>query len=85
MREDGDHIPAPLVDLPRYQDKTADAIRDGSIDRIFPWPIRLFPAAGRSVRVQITMDSQLLSRIDEVTSNRSRFLADAATDRLKGL
>ncbi len=37
---------------------------------------------GRAVRVQITIEDQLLAKIDRVASNRSRFLADAAREKL---
>ncbi|WP_404711468.1 type II toxin-antitoxin system HicB family antitoxin [Sphingomonas sp. MMS24-J13] len=37
---------------------------------------------GKSVRVQISIEEGLLARIDRVAANRSRFLADAARDKL---
>lgn len=37
---------------------------------------------GRAVRVQITIEDQLLARIDRVASNRSRFLSEAAREKL---
>ncbi len=37
---------------------------------------------GRAVRVQITIEDQLLAKIDRVAANRSRFLADAAREKL---
>ena len=37
---------------------------------------------GRAVRVQITLEDQLLAQIDRVASNRSRFLAEAAREKL---
>lgn len=38
---------------------------------------------GRTVRLTITIDPNLIARIDQVTANRSRFLADAARAELK--
>lgn len=37
---------------------------------------------GKAIRVQITLDEGLLGRIDRVSTNRSRFLADAARHAL---
>jgi len=37
---------------------------------------------GKAVRVQITIEEGLLARIDKHASNRSRFLADAAREKL---
>jgi predicted RNase H-like HicB family nuclease len=37
---------------------------------------------GKAVRVQITLEDGLLARIDRVAGNRSRFLADAAREKL---
>jgi predicted RNase H-like HicB family nuclease len=39
---------------------------------------------GRTVRINITMDSNLLARIDAQTANRSAFLSDAARRLLPG-
>ena len=38
---------------------------------------------GRSKRVAITLPEDLIERIDATASNRSRFLAEAAEDRLR--
>lgn len=37
---------------------------------------------GRAVRVQVSIEEGLLARIDRVAKNRSRFLADAAREKL---
>lgn len=43
------------------------------------------PTVGRAVRCNITLPENLVAAIDQVTDNRSRFLADAARERLAGL
>jgi len=37
---------------------------------------------GKAVRINITLEEGLLARIDRAASNRSRFLADAAREKL---
>ena len=75
MREDGEPIPAPrsIDDVRRNPPAWVD------FENAILATIPLLPALGRAVRVQITLDERLLSRIDAVTKNRSGFLADAAT------
>ncbi len=74
MRQDGEKVPRP---------RSLEQIRRAGDDWI-QWAdavvatVPLLPAGGRSLRVQITMDERLLSRIDAVTKNRSAFLAEAA-------
>lgn len=73
MSEYGDPIPEPSA---------IDAIHsaEGSVE-----VARLLVAGerpGRAVRVQITIEDQLLAKIDRVASNRSRFLAEAAREKL---
>lgn len=41
------------------------------------------PTASRVIRVNITMEEAVLAMIDRATSNRSRFLADAAREKLQ--
>ena len=74
MAEDGAPIPTPrsIDDMRAHPPGWVD-FSDAIIATV-----PLLPAAGRSVRVQITLDERLLSRIDAVTKNRSGFLADAA-------
>jgi len=73
MEADGEPVPPPasLAELRR----TADWVDwiDGMVVMI-----PRFPATGRSVRINITIDERLLSQIDAVAVNRSAFLADAA-------
>lgn len=73
MREDGDAIPAP---------SSADAVmadpdnRDGFAFLVdVPEPTRL-------IRVNVTLEESLLDAIKGRTTNRSRFLAEAAREKL---
>jgi predicted RNase H-like HicB family nuclease len=81
MREDDEEIPLPIETMTQT---LLSKFYEASHDRgsFLPVPIPLLPPPGKSVRIQVTIDSRLLSRIDAVTKNRSGFLADAATDRL---
>ena len=74
MMEDGDPIPEPsgldeVLTDPRYSE-TAAVLVDVSTRR------------PRSVRVNISVPEDVLRAIDRVTDNRSRFLADAAREKL---
>lgn len=73
MADFGDPIPAP---------SQIDAIHpeEGSIEvaRVLVRGER----PGKSVRVQISIEEGLLARIDRVAANRSRFLAEAAREKL---
>ena len=74
MREDGQKVRKPRT-LEQIQADGEDWIEwEGAIIAMVP----LLPPEGRSLRVQITIDGRLLSRIDAVSRNRSAFLADAA-------
>ncbi|GAB3132388.1 hypothetical protein GCM10027256_39410 [Novispirillum itersonii subsp. nipponicum] len=42
------------------------------------------PVTGKTQRINITIDSTLLAAIDDVTTNRSAWLADAALAALRG-
>lgn len=73
MAEYGDPIPEP-------SDIDAIQAAEGSVE-----VARMLVAGerpGRAVRVQITLEDQLLAKIDRVASNRSRFLAEAAIEKL---
>ncbi len=73
MAEHGDPIPAP-------SDIDAIEPEDGSVE-----VLRLLVRGerpGKAVRVQISLEEGLLRRIDRVASNRSRFLAEAAAEKL---
>lgn len=73
MAEFGDAIPSP-------SDIDAISATEGSVEacRVLVRGER----PGRAVRVQITLEEGLLARIDRASRNRSRFLADAARDKL---
>ena len=69
----GDSIPPP-TDLERVE-------RDPDAQEVARILVR-GQRPGRAVRVQISMDEGLLARIDRIAPNRSRFLSEAARDRL---
>jgi predicted RNase H-like HicB family nuclease len=76
MIEDGDPIPAPsrldeIMMDPDHRDGVAVLI-DSVVRR---------PA----VRVNVSLPPELLEAIDRVSQNRSRFLADAAREKLDGV
>jgi predicted RNase H-like HicB family nuclease len=79
MREDGQKVPKP---------RTIEQIRADREDWI-EWEdaivatVPLLPPEGRRLRVQITMDERLLSKIDAVSKNRSAFVSEAARRMLK--
>ncbi len=74
MREDGHKVRKPRT-LEQVQADGEDWIEwEGAIVATVP----LLPPEGRSLRVQITIDERLLSKIDAVSKNRSAFLSDAA-------
>ena len=74
MRNGGEPIPEP---------STLDAImadpenRDG-----FGFLVDVPDPPGRSIRINVTLPEDLIQAIDRTTKNRSRFLADAARERL---
>jgi hypothetical protein len=70
----GQKVPKPRT-LEQVQEHGEDWIEwGGAIVATVP----LLPPEGRSLRVQITLDERLLSKIDAVCKNRSAFLSDAA-------
>jgi predicted RNase H-like HicB family nuclease len=74
MIEDGEPIPAPssldeIMADPHHNDAVAVLV-DASVRR---------PA----VRINVSFPSDLLEAIDRVTDNRSRFLAEAAREKLQ--
>lgn len=74
MVEDGDPIPEPS-DLDTVM---ADPDNRDAVAVLIPGPR---PRA-RSVRLQITLPDDVLAEIDARDKNRSRFLADAARDKI---
>jgi len=82
MIEDGDALPA-LRDLNQLRaDSDFETDSQGAIIVLVP-----FETPGRSVRLNISMDENLLEAIDRAASaagqSRSAFLAEAARRRLK--
>lgn len=75
MIEDGDPLPAAT---PLDQVTTDDDVQVAHITLI------RVPVTGKTQRINITMDSTLLAAIDDVTTNRSAWLADAALAALRG-
>lgn len=73
MAEHGDPIPTP-------SDIDAIEAAEGS-DEVGRMLVR-GERPGKAVRVQITLEEGLLARIDRAAGNRSRFLADAAREKL---
>lgn len=74
MIEDGDPLPTPTP-----LDKI---IVDDGVTVAHLALIRV-PVTGKTQRINITVDSTLLAAIDEVTTNRSAWLADAALAALR--
>ena len=81
MTEDGNDIPEPsdLAVAERAARKDRDLAKG-------LFAVQMVPASlpGRVIRLSVSMDEELVKRIDAVTGThgRSRFLADAAKDRL---
>ncbi len=71
MAESGDKIPDPTD----YENLEPDADAVGPI-----WLEAVLP--GRSKRINITLDENLIADIDANSTNRSAFLADAAREKL---
>jgi len=74
MIEDGDVIPAPSsLDKVMHDPNNASGVA-------FMVNVRT-PA--KAVRVNVTLDENLLSAISGISKNRSKFLADAAWEKLQ--
>jgi len=75
MIEDGEAIPEPSsLDAVMADDHNHDAVAF-----IVDVPVQ----RSRVVRVNVTLPEDLLEQIDRVSRNRSRFLAEAARERLR--
>ena len=74
MIEDGDAVPPPSP----VESVLASGVAQGAAIYL----VRLLPAKGRAVRINVTLDERLLEAIDtaavEIGTSRSGFLADAA-------
>lgn len=72
--EDGDSLPTPSsLDVIMADRDNADAV-------VFLVDVPASPV--RSMRINVTLPNDLVEAIDRVTRNRSRFLAEAARDKL---
>ncbi|MBI1776925.1 MAG: type II toxin-antitoxin system HicB family antitoxin [Proteobacteria bacterium] len=82
MAEEGRTIPEP-IDL----EETPDWVQEIPMGRIWHALIPIEPP-GRSIRINITMDEGLISRVDEAAkregTSRSGYLAEAARQKLDG-
>ena len=74
LREDGEALPAPTpLDVIMRDPGNADAVAF-LVD--VPAPRR------RAVRVNVTLPADIVQAIDRASKNRSRFLAEAAREKL---
>jgi predicted RNase H-like HicB family nuclease len=75
MREDDEPIPPP---------SSMDAIMADQLSRdAIAFLVDLPEKSRRAVRINVSLPEDIVQSIDRVSANRSRFLADAARDRLK--
>ncbi len=75
MIADGEALPQPSsLDVIAADEHNRDAIG---------FLVDLPARARRNVRVNVMLPEDLIERIDQVSTNRSRFLADAAFERLE--
>ena len=75
--QDGEKVPAALqledhAHNPDYTDAVSWAVVDVDISQL----------SGKTRRVNISVPEGILARIDEVTDNRSKFLAEAAVEKI---
>lgn len=80
MEEEGQPLPEPS-DLAQARARFLD--EGGTEAEIAAVQLIVAALPGRTQRYTITLDSNLVSQIDRISSNRSAFLADAARDALK--
>ncbi len=75
MLEDGAAMPAP---------SSLEAVMEGPDNRDAVGFLVEVPTRGtRPVRVNVTLPEELVAAIDRVTTNRSRFLSEAAREKLR--
>lgn len=74
--EHGDDIPAPSSLLTIERDPEVDEVARILVRAELP---------GKAVRLNISLEEGLITRIDRVAKNRSGFLAEAARAKLAGL
>jgi predicted RNase H-like HicB family nuclease len=76
MAEDAEPVPPP---------STLDAIMADPRNRdAVAFLVPIFDKPGRAIRINVTLPEDLVRDIDRVTTNRSRFLAQAARRALAG-
>ena len=73
MLADGDAVPAPSALEEIAAQKEASTVAVTLIPVVLP---------GRARRVNVTLDEALLEEIDQISNNRSGFLAEAARAEL---
>jgi predicted RNase H-like HicB family nuclease len=74
MRSGGEIIPEP---------STVDAVKaDPENEGALLFLVDVPDPPGRSLRINVTLPEDLIRAIDRTTKNRSRFLAEAARERL---
>lgn len=75
MRHDGERIPRPA---------SMDAIMADRHNRnTVAFLVDLPAQSRRAIRINVSLPEDVVQSIDRVATNRSRFLADAARERLK--
>jgi predicted RNase H-like HicB family nuclease len=75
LREDGIRLPTPAP---------LDAIMADRHNRnAVAFLVEVPAKSARAVRINVSLPSDLITSIDRVAANRSRFLAEAARDRLR--
>src|SRR5580698_4102736 len=75
MREDGQDIPLPSS----LEAVMTDRCNQGAVAVLVDLPEK----PERALRINVTLPEDLVRSIDRVATNRSRFLAAAARDRLR--
>jgi predicted RNase H-like HicB family nuclease len=74
MRSGGETIPEPgTIDEIKADPENHDGL---------PFFVSVPDPPGRSLRINVTLPEDLIKAIDRTTKNRSRFLAEAARERL---
>ena len=83
LQKDGDIVPEPRT-LEEIQKNWPDWDEWKNNYQFVIVPIALIPLQDKNIRIDVTIPSSLISRIDQVTNNRSAFLREAAEAMLKG-
>lgn len=81
LAEDGESIPPPsALDQAKVTLEADTQPGDGPIAALLLVPVEM---PGKAQRFNVTLDENLVARIDAITNNRSAFLADAARAELR--